>query len=366
MTRKRYHRRRRPPRIEHYAGAPPGTIDVSRFRLVPEVDIFIYDAKSFEERKITELDQLKKYVGRDSVLWVNVCGLGDEPTIRELGEIFGIHRLALEDVVNVHQRAKVEDYDDLLFFVLRMVYSTEQLHLDSEQLSIFLGRNFVLTFQERVGDCLDSLRDRIRNNKGRIRTCQADYLAYAIIDTVIDAYFPIVDAHGEQMERLEASVENGHSGNFMGDVHTVRGDLVTLRRAVRPLRDALVLFVSDSHSLVNKETQYYFRDCYDHSVQLIDLLDNYREMCSDLRDFYLSIVNQRMNEVMKVLTIIGTIFIPLSFIAGLYGMNFNTSLPGNMPELNLPYGYLMALSFMAVVAAGLIGFVYRKGWFSTP
>lgn len=341
----------------------PGSLQASEHALSPKIQVVNYTETKIQEQKIVSPHEIKEFLSDNSVTWVNVNGLGDVETLQQLGEVFGLHRLAVEDVNNVHQRPKVEEYDDHLFVVLKMMSLATRL--ESEQVSLFLGANYVLSFQERPGDCFEPIRDRLRTAKGRIRGAGADYLAYALIDAVVDAYFPIVDVYGEQMERLDELLSDGHSANFMGILHNLRGDLMLLRRAIRPLRDELTKLIRDSHRLIGAETQIYLRDCFDHAYQLIDLLDNYREMCSDLRDYYLSIVNNRMNEVMKVLTITGTIFIPLSFIAGLYGMNFNPELPGNMPELNWPYGYVFAVILMAIVAGGLLYFVWRKGWLSS-
>jgi magnesium transporter len=228
-----------------------------------------------------------------------------------------------------------------------------------------LGKNFVLTFQQQSGDCFDPVRDRIRTRRGRIRNAGADYLVYALIDAVIDSYFPIVETFADHLEELEDQVATRQSPNVIDRIHEVRNDLLLLRRSVRPHRDALNELVRDEHPLICNETRVFLRDCYDHTIQLIDLLEVYREMCADLRDYYLSIVSNRMNEVMKVLTIIATIFIPLGFIAGLYGMNFNTSLPGNMPELNVPYGYVGAIAMMSLVALGMLAFFWRSGWIGT-
>ncbi len=314
------------------------------------------------EKTVDHVDQLSNHFDETMVTWINVDGLGDTHTIRKIGELFGLHSLALEDVINVHQRAKVEPYSDHLFIVTRLIALIAPDHLESEQISIFLGKNYVVTFQQRPGDCFDPVRERIRTSRGRIRTAGADYLAYALIDAVIDSYFPVVEKFADHLEELEDQVAMRQSPEVIDRIHEVRNDLLLLRRSVRPHRDALNELVRDEHPLICSETRVFLRDCYDHTIQLIDLLEVYREMCADLRDYYLSIVSNRMNEVMKVLTIIATIFIPLGFIAGLYGMNFNTSLPGNMPELNVPYGYEGVIALMFLVAAGMLVFFWRSGW----
>lgn len=367
MAIKRRKIRRTLPRIRmrEAPGSIPGEITASHDATQTSVNVIKYNRRSIEEHTVDSISDVKNLLTDGAVAWVNVTGLEDVATLTQLGQLFHLHRLAIEDVVNVHQRPKVEEYDDHLFVVLKMISrDRDSRQLDSEQVSLFFGKNFVLTFQEHAGDCFEPVRTRLREGKGRIRSLGADYLSYALIDAIVDAYFPIVDVYGERMERLDELLSEGHPGNFMGVLHNTRGDLMFLRRAIRPLRDELMRLVRDSHPLITPETIIYLRDCYDHGYQLIDLLDNYREMCSDLRDYYLSIVNNRMNEVMKVLTITGTIFIPLSFIVGLYGMNFNQDLPGNMPELNVPYGYVYALLLMLVIALGLIYFVWSKGWLS--
>ncbi len=363
MTKKQLRRRKKKlpsllPRTE--PGAPPGTLQVPANALLPTIHVIKYTEETLVEKTLNNARDVADFVTDDGVTWVNVEGLGDIEVLHRLGEIFGLHQLALEDMLNVPQRAKVEEYAEHLFIVLQMVTLRE--HVESEPLCMFLGRHFVLTFQERPGDCLDPVRERLRKDRGHIRKAGADYLAYALIDAVVDAYFPIVDACGERIEWLDDRVSANHWPHFMHEIHEVRGNLMTLRRSIRPLRDALVLLMPDPHSLISENTQFYLRDCYDHTIQLIELLDTYRELCSDLREFYMSTINNRMNEIIKVLTIIATIFIPLSFIAGIYGMNFNTRFPGNMPELNWPFGYVFALSLMGGVALGLLVFIWRKGW----
>ncbi len=363
MSPRNPHRRRsRPPRIRRLTppGATPGTVQVRSDAPRPAIHVIKYTADRLEEEDLDDVRRVRPFLDDTSVTWVNVDGLGDIETLRRLSEIFGLHDLAMEDVVNVHQRAKVEEYGDHLFIVLRMVYRGE--HPESEQLSMFVGKNFVLTIQEHTADCLEPVRERLRRARGQVRRAGADYLAYALIDAVVDAYFPVVDGYGERMERLDEQLSIGQSSRFAEALHEVRADLLLLRRVIRPLRDALALLMPDPHSLITQDTQFHLRDCFDHVVQVLDLLDTYRLMCSDLREFYMSAVNNRMNEVMKVLTIIATIFIPLSFITGIYGMNFNTQLPANMPELNWPYGYLLTLLVIAGVGLSLLVFIWRKGW----
>ncbi|WP_161604555.1 magnesium/cobalt transporter CorA [Roseiconus nitratireducens] len=367
MTRHRNRRgRRATPRVtkRNPPGSPPGTLHSAPGSSAPSFHLIRYCEDELREHRTSSVQDLASKIDDCQVHWINVSGLGDTEQLEKLQELFGLHSLAFEDAVNHHQRPKVEVYDDHLFVVIWMISRPDGGSIRYDQLSLFLGSNFVMTLQEQTLDCLDPVRERLRRNRGSIRASGSDFLAYALIDTVIDAYFPIVDAFGEQIDELDELITGPRSVPVMGHVHEMRGDLMNLRRAIRPLRDSLVHLMPDPHSLIKRETQFYIRDCYDHTVQLMDLLDTYREMASDLRDYYMSTVSNRMNEIMKVLTIIATIFIPLSFVAGVYGMNFNTNKPGNMPELNWPYGYLFAWLVMLLLASGLIWFIWRKGWFA--
>jgi magnesium transporter len=361
------------------AGASPGTIVPDPCAAPPVIEVIAYGADQWFERQLTDLKELPPLLQqrihhalRDAsadaerewhypVLWVNVNGLGSAATIQQLGEMFKLHRLALEDVVNVHQRAKVDQYADHLFIVVRTI--EQQDPICTEQISMFLGRNYVLTFQERPGDDWNTVRERLRQKRGIIRTSGADYLAYALIDAVIDSYFPVLDLLGEQVEKLDDELSQNPHRPLMGKVHDIRVGLHQVRRAIWPHREVMAALTREPHELIKEETRTYLRDCYDHTIQIMDLVENDRDLCSDLRDFYLSAVNNRMNEIMKVLTIIATIFMPLSFFAGVWGMNFNTQVsPWNMPELNWRLGYPIALGVMLAVAAGMLYFFYRRGW----
>ncbi len=333
--------------------------------LSPVVRVLAYGPQGLDERPVERLDQLKLWIDKYPVVWIAVNGLGDVDTIQQLGRMFELHPLALEDVVNAHQRAKVEPYNDHLFVVARSVVMTNGgngSEVESEQISIFLGKNVVLTFHQRADDCLEPVRERIRRDSGRIRSAGADFLTYALIDAVVDSYFPIVERYADRLDDLENEVTGRPAASVTQRLHGIRNDLLLLRRSVRPHREALNELARDPHPLIHDETRVFLRDCYDHVFQLMDLLEVYRESCADLRDFYLSTVSNRMNEIMTVLTIMATIFIPLSFIASLYGMNFNTSLPGNMPELNWPYGYVMVLVVMGSIVGGMLLLFRRRGW----
>jgi magnesium transporter len=328
----------------------------------PAIRVMAYSEYEFLERTVKNVAELGELKGRYPVIWVDVEGLGDTGVVAALGEAFGLHLLALEDVVNTHQRAKVDEYGENLFVIARMVRLTDRL--ESEQLSLFAGPGFVLSFQDQPGgDCLDPVRERIRKGQGRIRKAGADYLAYALLDAVVDGYFPVLDQYAERLEDLDAQVTESDPRETMHRIHDMRGDLLMLRRAIWPHREALNALARDSHPLVTPETRLHLRDCLDHIVAIIDLTETYREMCSDLRDYYLATVSNRTNEIMKVLTVIATIFMPLTFIAGLYGMNFATDAsPWNMPELRWYLGYPFALAVMAAVAGWMLLYFRRKGW----
>jgi magnesium transporter len=350
----RFRRRTRP-------GAVPGTVAVDPEARRPVLRVISFGPDDLEEKEVADLDSLAEILGKRPVTWIDVLGLGDAETIRRLGEIFHLHPLALEDVVNTHQRAKVEDYGQYLFIVARMITGGDEL--DAEQLSLFLGGNFVLTFQEKPGDCLDPVRRRLRQRRGGMRQLGPDYLAYALLDAVVDAYFPVLEQYGEALDALDEQISTRPAPDTIVRTHQLRSDLLLLRRAIWPLRDHVGELLRDSSPLISKETRVFLRDCYDHTLQIVDLVETGRQMCSDLREYYLSAVNNRMSEVMKVLTIMATIFIPLSFIAGVYGMNFDPTVsPWNMPELGWPLGYPLALALMAAVAGVQLWYFWRRGW----
>ena len=353
-------RRRTPP------GAPPGTLVTDPSAPRPVMTVLGYGPQEFVEQDVSDPQQTRDFLGKWPVVWINVEGIGDAGTVSKLGELFGLHRLALEDVLHTHQRPKVEQYGDHLFIVTRMPRLGEQL--ETEQLSLFLGKNFVLTFQEGMpGDCLEAIRERIRKKGGRIRDAGVDYLAYALLDAVVDAYFPILEQYGERLEEVEDEIDHKAASDTVARIHAIKRDLLTLRRAAWPQRETFSTLLREETPRISAETRLYFRDCYDHVVQIIDLIETYRELGADLTDIYLSTVSNRTNEIMRVLTVIATIFIPLTFISSIYGMNFNTAIsPWNMPELNWYWGYPLALLLMLGVAAGQLLFFRRHGWLGSP
>ena len=344
-----------PARWQRQPGAPPGELRIRAESPAPQVAVIAYSPDEFREEDVADLRAIEKIQADWPVVWVNVNGLGDEGILRELGDMFGLHPLALEDVVNLGQRAKIEQYGQQLFMVTHMFSMGNRV--ETEQLSVFLGDGFVLTFQERPGDCLDPVRNRIRKGLGRVRNAGADYLAYAILDAAVDHCFPILDTYGDRLAGLEEQATAPSDNAFMRHIHAAKQDLLRLRRALGPQRDAVNALLRDEHPLIAPETSLYLRDCYDHVTRLIDTAEGYRELTSDLANIYMTAISNRMNAVMKVLTIIATIFIPLTFVAGVYGMNFK-----HMPELGWRCGYAAVLALMAVMAGGMIVFFRRKRW----
>jgi len=342
------------------AGAPPGTLTVSPDAVAPRLRALAYGKDKIEELEGPDLDRIKALREAYPMLWVDVTGLADVELIRKLGEAFGLSALALEDVVNVHQRPKAEEFPDYVFAVVRMV--RPGIGADSEQVALFFGTNFVLSFQERPGDCFEPVRERLRRDRGRLRQQGPDYLAYTLLDAVIDGYFPVLERYGEEIERLEDAVIATPERRQVERLHLIKRDLLLLRRSVWPMREMINVLIRDESPLVSSQTRLYLRDAYDHAIQLLDIVETYREIATGLLDVYLSSMSAKLNEVMKLLTIIATIFIPLSFLTGLWGMNFDRASPFNMPELGWRFGYPLALFVMAIVAAGLTWYFWRKGW----
>ncbi len=347
--------RRNPP------GSSPGTLTIDPQASRTKISVVAFNPESCLEEPVRDVESIASYLTKWPVVWINVEGLGDVETIRKLGNAFNIHRLAMEDVVNVHQRPKVEAYSHHYFIVVRMADMHDRL--ETRQLAMFLGKNYVLTFQESESGRFGPILARIHDRSGRMRRSGADYLAYAILDSCIDHFFPALEKYGEAIEALEDQVVLNPSSQFVSEIHEMKRDLLVLRRAVWPLREAVNSLVREPSPLIADETRIYIRDCYDHTIQVIDLLENFRDIAGDLMEVYLSSVSNRLNEIMKILTIFTTIFIPLNFIAGIYGMNFNTGKSGwNMPELDWHFGYPFALGLMAALAAAMLIYFRRKGW----
>lgn len=334
---------------------PPGTLVVPHDARPTVVTVFAYGPDRVDERTITDVAQLDD-MGTDwPVIWVNVDGLADTAMIRALGKRFDIHPLALEDVTDTTQRAKVEPYGETTFVVVPMPHDDEH-GFWTEQLSIVVGARFVVTFQGQPGDCLGELRERIRQGRGRVRGANAAYLTYAICDAVIDAYFPVVAGISERLEQLEELVLSRPTARQLYEIRRLRGSMLRIRRAAYPLRDAMNSFAALDR-VFDPDTRPYLRDLNDHVARLLDQVEMDRYLANDLIEMYMTTINIRLGETSKVLTIIATIFMPLSFIAGVYGMNFH-----EMPELSWPWGYGYALALMALTALGLVAYFWRKGW----
>lgn len=347
-------------------GSIPGTLNIEEDAEIP--DIVLIDYASDRANHLSNLtpEACTKYLNTESVSWVDVKGLGSENILQRLGKVFGLHPLVLEDIVNVPQRPKVEDYPQQLVVITQMVVpksSGEGFSL--EQVSLVVGKNYVLTVQEYPEkDCLRPVRRRIKFNKGSIRDMGADYLAYALWDAIIDGYFPVLEIYGEKIEDLEDEVIFNPSNQSLAKVYQIKRELLALRRAIWPQRNALNTLIRDGSSVIDSEILVFLRDCYDHTVQIIDIIETYRELASSLTDIYLSAISNKMNEVMKLLTVISSIFIPLTFIAGIYGMNFDPNIsPFNMPELEWYWGYPFCWALMLLTAGALVFYFWRRGWF---
>lgn len=343
-------------------GAPPGTLISDPSVPCGQVTAMCYDAERFEERVIKDTREIKPLLDKWPVTWIDMDGLGDASLINELGRIFGLHPLALEDVVHVHQRAKIETYGNHCFIVARMPICGN--FGSTEQVSFFFGEKFVLTFQERPGgDCLNPIRSRIRSGWGRSRALRPDFLVYTLLDSIVDHYFPWIEDCGERLDGIELQLGSAKLPDLMATLHKVKRELLTIRRVMWPFRDAINALLRDPSPLVGDETRVFLRDVHDHTIQIIDLIENYRDIAAGITDVFLARVGQRTSDITKVLTIIATIFIPLTFIVGVYGMNFDTSKsPWNMPELEWYWGYPAVLAMMAGLAGGMLIFFRRKGW----
>jgi magnesium transporter len=346
-------------------GSAPGTLRAPDAPGAGPVRVTVmdYGPERLIEKEVHSVAELAPYRDTPTVTWINVEGLSDVPFLEGLGQLFGFHPLTLEDVLNCGQRPKLEDYGDYHFLVMKSLALQDDC-LQTEQISFFLSGNYVITLQEVPGDSFEAVRERIRQTKGQIRKMGPDYLLYALVDALMDEFFPVLERYGERIEELEDEVVLRPVPATLNQVHGIKRDLLMLRRTAWPEREVIGSLQREEAHLVRPETRVFLRDCYDHAVQVIDMIETYRDLASGMLDVYLSSTSNRLNEVMKVLTIISTIFIPLSFIASVYGMNFNPQAsPLNMPELNWYFGYPAVLAVMAVTGGGLVLYFKRKGWF---
>jgi magnesium transporter len=354
------HRRRRREQRSS-PGDPPGSLAPASDARPTHLHLLAYDADRLIEHQSQDVAEIEERARGVANVWIDVAGLRDVDTIRALGERYGLHPLTLEDIVQVVQRPKVDVYEGYLFVVLRLPRLAEGLV--TEQLAIVLGDDFVITFGERPSEGFDAVRRRLGHVHSRMRARPVDYLAYALIDALIDAYFPILERYGELIDDMEEEVVERATDGLVSQVHGLRRAVMELRRAIWPLREVLNTLTREGTPYVQPETRVFLRDCSDHVSQLLDMIEIDREVTSTLLDLHLSSLSTRMNEIMKVLTIIATIFIPLSFVASLYGMNFDPEVsPYNMPELHWRYGYFYSLAVMAAMALGMLGYFWVKGW----
>ncbi|MEK0448728.1 MAG: magnesium/cobalt transporter CorA [Verrucomicrobiota bacterium] len=328
-----------------------------------------YSPDHISESVIRSVPELPAEVTKGNVLWIELNGLADVNLLKALGERFNLHPLALEDVLNVGQRPKFETYENHLFIIAQMIYNEGAETLCGEQVSIFVGENVLISIQEdHETDVFEPVRQRIRVGGGYVRKMGPDYLAYALLDAIVDHCFPVLEIIGEALEEMENEVLNKPNPRTVGTVHNFKRTLMQLRRFVWPERDVVSAMLHSDSQVIRKETRIFLRDLYDHTVQIMDLIEAYREVTTGLFEMYLSSVSLRTNEIMRVLTVISAIFIPLTFIVGLYGMNFQPTTttgdaaPANMPELHWKYGYPLVLGVMALIAAGQIYFFKRKKW----
>jgi magnesium transporter len=342
------------------AGLPSETLMYTGEKKGEKIIIHVidYDETNFLETELSAAEACIPYKNKPTVTWINVDGVHNVPVLEKLGECFGLHRLVMEDILNTDQRPKVEDFGEYLYIVLKMLSNGKNGEIVTEQISIVAGSNFVLSFQEGVeGDVFNLIRERLRNGKGRIRKMSADYLTYSLLDAVVDNYFVILEKFGDKIELLEAELIESPTQKTVQRIYQLKREMIFLHNAVWPLREVVSTLGKHESPIIREETVPYFRDVYDHVIHVIDSVDIYREMISSMLDMYLSSVSNRLNEVMKVLTAISLIFMPLTFIVGLYGMNFKY-----MPELEWRYGYFLTLFVMFGIGVFMFYYFKRKKW----
>jgi len=353
-------------RAKRRIGLRPGTLVYLGEQKTEEVKIRVmdYDDSDLTESSPATVAECIPFLDSSSVTWINITGLHDVSAIAELGKHFNIHELVLEDIINTGHRPKLEESEDHIFVIIKMLtMDTEAEELQSEQVSVLIGNSYVITFQEREGDVLDPVRERIRKTKPRVRFMGTDYLGYAVLDTIVDHYFVVLETLSEKIELLEDELVQNPTPEKLEGIYALKRQLIFLRKRVWPLREVIGALDRLESPLVRSTTSPYLRDLYEHVIQVIDTVETLRDMVSGLIDMYMSSVSNRMNEVMKILTIIATIFIPLGFLAGVYGMNFNTEAsPFNLPELGLRYGYPLFWIAVLIIGGGLLWFFRRKRW----
>ena len=350
----------------HTPGTPPGTlVQVEHPQRRPfTLCLMDYTESEWTEKGLISPSECKQFLERDSITWIHVQGHVDPDSMRQLGDLLSLHALALEDVLNTGQRPKLDTYEDQLFVILNHP-QIDEMEVSFEQVSLFLGNNYVISFHQGETDPFEPVRKRLRNHSGRLRSYQADFLFYTLVDVTIDEGFPVLESFGENVEKLEDEILEEQTGESLRRLHHYKRELMLLRRLLWPQREVLNTLLRDEHPLIAHDTKIYLRDCYDHSIQIMDLIESYREMMTSLLDVYLSSNSNRLNEVIRVLTVIATIFIPLTFIVGVYGMNFGvrSHSPWAMPELDWYYGYPLLWLAMISVAVGMVVYFKRRKWF---
>lgn len=357
---KKVHKHRRPSTAQKSLGQVPGAVVYTGKKTSESLylEVLDYTAQDLIDQELNDIDTAFKHVSSQRISWLNINGLSHVAEIEKIGQHFELHPLIIEDIANTQQRPKIDEYDNYFFVVLKMLYLDNQEQLQYEHLSLVLGKNYVLSFQEAEGDVFDGIRSRIRQSKGRIRTLGADYLLYAIMDAVVDHYFLILEQLGERIEVLEDDLfEQRPPAHITQEIQNLKREILRIRRAILPLREVVNRLEKSEHKLIYKKTQLYLRDLYDHIIQVSENVEIYRDMIWSLMDMYMTTISNKMNEVMKVLTIIATIFIPLTFMAGIYGMNFE-----NMPELSYKYGYFVLWAAIIVVFVAMLIYFRRKKW----
>lgn len=322
------------------------------------LEMISFNEKSFSRIENIPVEEILEKCDTHSINWINVDGLSDTELIKKIGNHFSLHYLLLDDIMNTDHRPKVDEYDDHLFLTLKMLYRMEGDEIDYEHISFVLGKNFLLSFQEKEGDIFNTLRDRIKNDTGIFKKRGADYLLYRLMDTIVDSYYTILENVGYKVETLEESISKNPTIDDFRQIQVLKKEFIYLRKVVYPLRELLNKIIKSEYDFIEQNNLKYYSDVYDHVIHLIDSLDTYKDITSTLMDLYMNTINYKMNEVMKVLTIISVIFMPLTFIVGIYGMNFDV-----LPELHWHYGYFGVLAFMGLIVGGMIFYFRHKKWF---
>jgi magnesium transporter len=352
--------KRKIARTSKMVGLPPGTLVHIGERMVekPKIRILDYDESHVEEKEVSSVEEAFPYKGKPTVTWISIDGIHDKETVEKIGSHFNVHPLLLEDIMNTGQHPKLEDFGDYLFVVLKtLVREEKDDQIRAEQVSLIVHQDVVLSFQEKGSPLFDAVRGRIRSGKGRHRRSATDYLAYSLIDAVVDHYFVVMEQLGEDIETVEDKLVSDPRPQTLKRIQALRKEMLLVRKSVWPLREVILHLERSESPLVHKTTEIFFRDVYEHTIQVMDTIETQRDMLSGMLDIYLSSVSNRLNEVMKVLTIIATIFMPLTFIAGIYGMNFEF-----LPEIKWRYGYAFAWGVMILVAAIMLYFFRKKKW----